>query len=220
MPFEIPFTYRPRKPEPEHRRTRQRLHRNSLIAGGDWEQPWRNTQSDDELRRIKWAARLQDERGRKAKAPHRRNGPLGHIARELLELLCNLARRGKGWLYMSIEGLAQKLGYSQSAVHAAKDALKRHGFLDWARRYVEVEGEGHARGPQVEQTSNIYRLALPRAAEELLAIFQRPAPPPVDEEARKAAMLAEMAARMRADTAVAHVLDRWALAISAREDGT
>ena len=55
---------------------------------------------------------------------------------------------------------------SKDAVVRALAALRRHGFVDWLRRYIPTGNLGA--GPQVQQTSNAYRLALPPAAERLL----------------------------------------------------
>ena len=176
----------------------------AACAGGEWESAWRNHLTDREARELVRAAELFDEGGRKklrAERSTRRGGPLGHVAIRLLKLISNTAHRHKGWVYWSVEELAKRLGHGETAVHQAKERLRRHGFLDWARRYVEVDGAGHSRGPQVEQTSNLYRLSLPAMARKLLGIFGRRPPEPVDEAARKAAMRAEIDAHLKAEFA-------------------
>ncbi|PJN93081.1 replication protein RepA, partial [Amaricoccus sp. HAR-UPW-R2A-40] len=57
-------------------------------------------------------------------------------------------------------------------------ALRTHGFIDWLRRYVPTGREG--RGPQVEQTSNAYRLSLPARARQLLGRLGQTPPMPDD----------------------------------------
>ncbi len=180
------------------------MRRRSQIKGGEWECAWRNRITSQEARDLVRAAELYDERVRKkfrADKSTKRGGPLGHVAIRLLRLMSNTSHRHKGWVFWSVAELAHKLGHGETAVHEAKARLKAHGFLDWARRFVEVDGSGHQRGPQVEQTSNLYRLSLPDAARKLLGIFGRKTPPAADEASRKAAMRAEIEAHLRQEFA-------------------
>jgi hypothetical protein len=91
--------------------------------------------------------------------------------------------------------MAGKLKRSKAAIVDALAALRDHGFLTWVRRYVEADGEG-ARGPQVKQTSNAYRLLLPDRARKLLRRrpkgLQDAAPTPADHEQGTAARAAEL----------------------------
>ena len=135
---------------------------------------WRPT-SRQEIRRVCLAARRFDLLGRRA---GRRNGPLGHIALEILELLAHLVSYKTGRLEPSVAFLMEKLRRSKSAIYAALHALKAHGFLDWLRRYEPTGREG--RGPQLRQTSNAYRLSLPAQALRLLGIQGRGVPLPDD----------------------------------------
>jgi hypothetical protein len=70
----------------------------------------------------------------------------------------------------------RRLKRSKDAIVSALKALRAHGFLDWLRRYVPTGNEG--RGPQVQQTSNAYRMFLPPTAKRLLGrLFGAPPAP-------------------------------------------
>jgi len=71
-----------------------------------------------------------------------------------------------------------KLRRSRDAVVRALKALRAFGFLDWIRRYEPTGNDG--RGPQVQQTSNAYRLSLPERAKRLLGRFFQSPPLPAD----------------------------------------
>ncbi len=88
------------------------------------------------------------------------------MAIELLELFANLVNFRTGRLDPSIETLMRYLRRSRDAIVRALKALRQHGFLDWLRRYIPTGNQG--RGPQVQQTSNAYRLSLPARALRLL----------------------------------------------------
>ena len=103
---------------------------------------------------------------------------------------------------------------SRDAVVRALAALRRHGFLDWLRRYVAAEGAG-ARGPQVKQTSNAYRLALPARAAALVGRWFD-APPPLDDADRRNRLKAEAEAQERAEKPVVRIPG--ALALGDRGD--
>jgi len=149
---------------------------------------WRPT-SRQEIRRVVLAARRFDLLGRRA---GRRNGPLGHIALEILELLAHLVSYRTGRLEPSVAFLMQKLRRSKSAIYDALHALKAHGFLDWLRRYEPTGQEG--RGPQLRQTSNAYRLSLPARALRLLGRLLQAPPLPDDVQHAQELRASEMAA--------------------------
>lgn len=135
---------------------------------------WRRTDRQ-EVRRIVLAARRYELAGRQ---PGERNGPLGGVAIELLELFANLVNFRTGRLDPSIETLMRMLRRSRDAIVRALKNLRTHGFLDWLRRYEPTGNEG--RGPQVRQTSNAYRLSLPERAKRFLGRFGITPPPPDD----------------------------------------
>ncbi|TNC63115.1 helix-turn-helix domain-containing protein [Rubellimicrobium roseum] len=152
----------------------QPVRRGSHLAGRCEGTFWRAT-SRQEVRRILLAARRFDLVGRRA---GRRNGPLGHVALEVLELLGHLVRYRTGRLEPSLDYLMRTLRRSRDAIVRALQALRAHGFLDWLRRYVPTGREG--RGPQLRQTSNAYRLSLPARAVRLLGLQGQPMPLPDD----------------------------------------
>lgn len=150
------------------------VRRGSHLAGRCEAVFWRPI-SRQEVRRICLAARRYDLVGRGA---GRRNGPLGHVALEVLEMLGHLVSYRTGRLEPSLEYLTRMLRRSRDAVVRALHALKAHGFLDWLRRYEPTGREG--RGPQVRQTSNAYRLSAPARALRLLGRLMQAAPVPED----------------------------------------
>ncbi|TNC45263.1 helix-turn-helix domain-containing protein [Rubellimicrobium rubrum] len=156
-------------------RARHPVRRGSRLVGtceGAW---WRRTDRA-EVRRVLLAARRYDLAGRR---PGRRNGPLGHVALEVLDLLANLVDRRTGRLDPSLAWLMGRLKRSKDAVVRALANLRTAGFLDWLRRYEPTGCEG--RGPQVRQTSSAYRLSMPPRAARLL-IGEPPLPDDVAQD--------------------------------------
>jgi hypothetical protein len=170
------------------------------------------------------AARRYDLAGR---AQGRRNGPLGHVALEVLELLANIVDYRTGRLEPAVAFLTDRLRRSKDAVVRALHALRDHGFLDWLRRYEPTGREG--RGPQVRQVSNAYRLVMPPRALRLLGIQGRPAPLPEDvvhtqeaqkqdQDAYRASLpLDELAAHEVMDTTLAGLLAQLGRRLTQRE---
>lgn len=111
-----------------------------------------------------------------------RCGPLGSVAIEVLDLFANLVDFRTGRLELSIDALMRRLKRSRDAIVRALKNLRRHGFLDWLRRYTPTGNEG--RGPQVRQATNAYRLSLPERARRLLGWRGRPFPTPATMPAR------------------------------------
>jgi hypothetical protein len=135
---------------------------------------WRPFRPKDVGRFLTAAERFE----RAGKKPGRRNGPLGTVALEVLRELLRLVDYQTGRLEPALTTLMARTRRSKDAVVRALAALRRHGFLDWVRRYVSTGNRGA--GPQVQQTSNAYRLALPPAAERLLGRAGEDAPIPDD----------------------------------------
>lgn len=135
---------------------------------------WRRTDRQ-EVRRIVMAARKYELATRQ---PGARCGALGAIALEVLELFTNLVDFRTGRLDPSLDTLMRMLKRSRDAITRALKALRAHGFLDWLRRYVPTDNKG--RGPQVQQTSNAYKLSLPARALRLLGRYGQKPPPPED----------------------------------------
>ncbi|RUV67799.1 helix-turn-helix domain-containing protein [Mesorhizobium sp. M5C.F.Cr.IN.023.01.1.1] len=167
-------------------RERTPVRRHSRAAGKCEGVFWRRTDRQ-QVRQIVLAAQRYELAGRQ---PGARNGPLGGVAIELLELFANLVDFRTGRLDPSIDTLMLKLRRSRDAIVRALKALRAHGFLDWLRRYVPTGNEG--RGPQVQQTSNAYRMSLPEKARQLLGRWGvAPLPPDdhVQAEAERAAAI-------------------------------
>lgn len=144
-----------------------------------------------EVGRLMLAAERYERVGRK---PGSRSGPLGLIAIEVLRELTRLIDFKTGRLEPAIATLMQRLRRSRDAVVRALANLRDHGFLDWLRRYVPTGNEG--RGPQVQQTSNAYRLSLPPRAARLLAHLAHQPPAPDDHSHRVEAEAAEAKAQI------------------------
>lgn len=159
VPIAIEPGRRFRTVEPEHRRTYQKVRRESRWAGNEqWDKI-----SRDQANTMILALRVYRE---KLRQPGQRWGAAGTIsagAVDLFQLLANIAVRGRGRLEPSVAWLAERLNVPAKVIHAWKAQLKEHGFLTWRRRYIECGLKGR-RGPQVQQTSNAYALKLPARA--------------------------------------------------------
>lgn len=159
------------------RRTHAPVRRNSRLAGHCEGVFWRRT-TRQEARRIVLAARRFEIAN---KQPGCRNGPLGAVGVELLDLLANMVDYRTGRLEPSLDTLMGKLRRSRDAIVRALKALRQHGFIDWLRRYIPSETEG-GKGPQIKQTSNAYRLSMPKKAEACLGRYGETPPLPEDHE--------------------------------------
>lgn len=170
------------------RQDRQPVRRQSFMAGRCEGMFWRKT-DHREVRRVVLAARRYELVGRVA---GRRNGPLGYVAIEVLDLLANVVNYRTGRLEPSVSWLMDRLRRSKDAVVRALEALRVHGFLDRLRRYEPTGCEG--RGPQVRQVSNAYRLVMPPRALRLLGIHGQDVPLPDDLAQEREARAIEVAA--------------------------
>jgi len=107
--------------------------------------------------------------------PGQRTGTPGTIsfgAVRLAQLLMRLAVKYNGRVEPTVAWLAKQLNVARKSVHAWKAQLAEHGLLQWERRYVHV-GLPRQSGPQLKQTSNAYRLSLPKKASDLIAHIWR-----------------------------------------------
>ena len=175
--------------QPQRERTPVR--RQSRAAGRCEAVFWRRTDRQ-EVRRIVMAARRYELATRQ---PGARSGALGSIAVEIIELFANLVDFRTGRLEPSLDTLMRMLKRSRDAISRALKALRAHGFLDWLRRYVPTGNEG--RGPQVQQTSNAYRLSLPARALRLLGRYGQAAPEPEDFSQARQSRAAEIEAHRK-----------------------
>lgn len=174
--------------EPYHRRTGEKVRRNSKPVRRSWWTHFSWTRG----RRLLLALRIHAEhlrrKGQRTGAAPRPGvmgdkGGISFGAIRLMEVLVAVAARYEGRLEPSAEWLGEALNVPAKSIHAWKEQLKRHGFLTWQRRYVET-GRPGVRGPQVRQTTNAYVLTIPAAAEAAAEarIAPRPAPSQSKEE--------------------------------------
>lgn len=173
---------------------RNRVHRHTKTQPGQegrfW-QPFSRRNAARFMRAAERYDRLQRLRHRQERTG-RKNGALGHIGLEVLRELLRLIDYRTGRLDPAIATIAERIGRSVAAVHAALNRLRAHGFLAWVRRYVPTGRDG-LRGPQVRQTSNAYALMIPAKAR----LDDEP-PAPEDDQHRRESEAAE-AARMVAE---------------------
>lgn len=160
-------------PAPNPDRTKVR--RSSRMAGRCEATFWRPVKRQ-EARQIVLAARRYEI---STKQKGKRNGALGHVALEILDYLTNLVDYRTGRLEPSLDYLMEKLCRSRDAIVRALKALRTHGFIDWLRRFVPTGNEGHGQ-PKYQQTSNAYRLSMPKRALRYLGRYGKKAPLPDD----------------------------------------
>lgn len=175
----------PRARRSDATRTHEPVRRHSRTAGRCEGRFWRPI-TRQESRKIVLAARRYELATRQ---PGARSGALGCVALEVLDYLGNRVDFRTGRLEPSIETMMEKLRRSRDAIVRALKALRQHGFIDWLRRYVAT---GNDFGPQVQQTSNAYRLSLPQRALRLLGALGRPSPLPDDFTHAQQARTAEL----------------------------
>jgi len=204
------------------RRERAQVRRHSRLAGREGTF-WRGTKRKD-VRQIVFAARRFELKSRQF---GKRSGALGTVAIEILDYLANLVDYRTGRLDPSLDTLMERLKRSRDAIVRALKALRTHGFLDWLRRYVPTGNEG--RGVQVRQTSNAYRLMMPKKAKRLMGRYGRSAPTPDDfphaqeqqaaiiEEYRDSLSMAELPLFDIEDKGLAEALSRLGSLMEKRE---
>ena len=200
------------------------VRRHSHIRGRSEGRIWRPTTRKD-VQAILKAAEIYNEAGLHEKGE--RSGPLGSVALDVLRLFVNLIDFRTGRLEPSITTIMDRLGRSRDTIVRALKNLRAHGFIDWLRRYEPTGNEG--RGPQVQQTSNAYRLSLPEKARQFLGRFGKAPPLPDDHSAAQEARAAEVDAYKKAlpldelalseagDTALGRALAALGKAIQKRE---
>lgn len=177
-----------RRREPLERRTGSPVRRDSRRAGDE-----RGIALDERQKAA--TLRHYDELARTQKLPGQRWGAKGSPSRHdrmILDYLLFLAVKEAGRVYPTIRAIAEAVGCTTRSVVGGLKRLKASGFLRWDRRFVETGRKG-LRGPQVEQTSNFYYLALKTAAQELLEAWTAGAAKKrqrAEEQARAAALQA------------------------------
>lgn len=133
---------------------------------------------------------------RRSNTPGVRNGVLGDIGIGVLKALYDIVDYATGRLEPAIATIAERTGYSYSAVHRALCRLRQHGFLHWIRRSRQTENKGEA-GPQVEQIPNAYALTVPEQFKELLRRLLDDAPVPADEAWRRQQLKRDFSDQLR-----------------------
>jgi hypothetical protein len=189
-------------------RAKVKVRRHSRLAGREGVF-WRPI-SRQESQRILYAAKRFERVNRPSGS---RTGPLGSVALEVLELLTNLVAFRTGQLDPSLETIMHHCRRSKDAVVRALANLRAHGFLDWLRRYVPADRDGA--GPQVQQTTNAYRLSLPARAAALVGRWFG-APPPDDDSHRRETQAAEAKAQAWNESPLAAAVERLGQAMKDR----
>ena len=182
-------------PAAKIRRTGQPVWRNSYYKGQIEDRIWRPFMGGNvrgAKRRIgailKSAHELEKRTRRERQRDNAgvRNGVLGHIGLAVLEVMYQRYLDFKtGRLDPAIATIAEAIGHSYAAVHAALRRLRSAGFLHWVRRSEPIEDVEGA-GPQVKQISNAYALLLPKPLEAAVAHLLGNAPLPDDADWHRA----------------------------------
>lgn len=169
---------RPKRREPEHRRTGQRVRGGSRYG--------RNLVANDfdrrTLGRILGAVRDHISRTRVAGKRRGGVGTLSPYDERVLMYLYDLCLRYDGRVFPTIQRIADELGISPSTVNAAKRRLQAAGLLEWTRRCEPKEGMQGRRGPQVEQISNWYHLRIPQFVKAIWERWRRRRERPAEDE--------------------------------------
>jgi hypothetical protein len=181
------------KPE-KFRRSGQPVWRNSYYEGQIEDRLWRPFEGGNRrgakrrIGAILKSARELERRTRRERQkvhPGTRNGILGQIGLDVLEVLYNrFLDYRTGRLEPAIATIADAVGHSYAAVHTALQRLRRAGFIHWIRRSRPTENAGVA-GPQVEQITNAYAMLVPKAIEGMLRHLLGKSPIPDDERWRR-----------------------------------
>lgn len=178
---------------PKIRRTFQPVRRDSRHEGEREHLMWRplggtKQEARNFIGAIMQAAEFYD---RHNKQPGKKNGPLGHVAIEVLRALFRFVDFKTGRLEPAIATICDRIKRSRAAVVSALARLKEHGFLDWVRRTEPTHNDGA--GPQVRQIPNAYGFdiaRLPRSAAAWVRKILGKGPPPDCEVSRREQALA------------------------------
>ena len=113
----------------------------------------------------------QLERETRIKRKNAKTGVLGDTGLEVLRYFVNIQDAKTGRLDPALKTIAKAIGRTVSAVHAAIKRLDENGFLNYIRRIIEVPS--HEKEPQIKQTSNAYKLCMPKALRVLKSKFKQ-----------------------------------------------
>lgn len=108
------------------------------------------------------------------------------VHRVIVELV-KLARNCRGKVYPSYKTIAEETRLCVATVAQVLKVLRDLDILDWQRRFKRVPGTGN------RQTSNAYRLFLPKLVEKFVPRWMRSTPVSSDIEHHQAQQAAEVA---------------------------
>lgn len=203
---------RPRRVEPEARRTGSKVRKYSSPRGRAGRYVALSWQEANE--RIRALERWERRQLRDAR---KRNRAVGYVGIELYKFMARRAVNARGRLdTLSYGALAAILGFARSAVVAAMARLKAHGWMDWRRQYEET-GQAGSRGPQVQQACNFFWIAAPIAALIKIGIRFGPAPPPDDLDHARAEGEARNAEHAFAESPLGGAIGKLGDAVRKRE---
>lgn len=182
--------------------TGQRVHAGSKEAGSHHDEAFMVRLDDSTRKACRRAVNEAFERGRALLAERRKTRrelslfesqctQITNSAIRVYEALLRMEKRFNGRVFPSYELIAEWATCSRATVHRALAALTEIGLLQRLRRYIYTKDD--TIGARSEQTSNAYRLELPRLLRELIERRFRPAPLPDDEAQRHHVRLAEHA---------------------------
>lgn len=228
-----------RKPHRKPHRTGARVLRDSVEAG-TFEHAFFTAPAKGETDRVLRAARRLLDAGRQLRREARaglrtltptetRITTLTAAGVRVFEEILTLARLNAGRVYPSYDRLADVTGLGRATVARAIAILEGLGLLMRQRRFRRIE-DAEGAGPRYAQTSNAYRVFLPRALVAYLPRWMRPAPIPDDAEHHReshaedmAAMVASLSCRELAEAhvggALGKVLARLGAALDAAQEG-
>lgn len=186
--------------------TRRKIWANSVKTESPDEADFVQPLADDIRRRLYVAGELTFSLARKLASEARagarvlteREQDLVQFTQSCHRVLTAMLRREqgrKGWLTPDYETIMAWTGLSRSTVHRALNTLKALGLVDWIRRFVYSRDDAH--GARSEQTSNLYRFALPKWLAKLIGLH---VPVPVDEEVRRELVLEDHARMLAGET--------------------
>lgn len=165
--IQLPRAPKKRKREPAERRTFNKARRLSIFAGQEVRVPWKRRDAERATKALKAYVLGKHVPGKRLGA----DGNAGRIVITLYEKLAYAAADFAGNLFPSEEKLAEWCGCGPSSINVAKAWLRKEGWLDWDNRIVALDRAG-VRGPQVQQTSNFYRVLFPRVARKMLEAWK------------------------------------------------
>lgn len=165
-------------------RTRQKVLRNSREAMTNETPEYLNRRQRSEriaaFRRHATQSRVAGRRRGHGERDHE-SWSYSAIAGDVFDYLMFHAE-STGRVYPSYEQIAAAVGCAYRTAVRVIHQLARGGWISWERRFVRT-GKEKSPEPQVEQTSNLYRIHLPTVAGQLIRAWRARRPPPPDDVA-------------------------------------